>query len=167
MDLTFWQLALRIGAAVVLGGAVGFNREMHRRAAGFCTMILVCTGAAVFVLAQLLFASQDPHAARSTDAARVIQGLLAGIGFLGGGAILHDRGKAKGVTTAAALWVTTGIGVCCGLGQFGLAFLTAAVTLVVLFVLKPVERALFPHHKNGGDADEPDEDRDRDPRWSG
>lgn len=122
------RVALRLILAMSLGGLLGFERESHGKAAGIRTHMLVCTGAALFVLGSELVGGGD-------DAmSRVVQGIVAGIGFLGAGTILkgsrmHD---VKGLTTAAGVWMTAAVGVCVGLGLEATAVLA---TLIMLFIL--------------------------------
>jgi putative Mg2+ transporter-C (MgtC) family protein len=131
--------AARLTAAGVLGGLLGIQRERVHSAAGLRTHILVCLGAAVFVLAAI--GSPDPAAV-----SRVIQGIVAGIGFLGAGTILKigDRIEVHGLTTAASVWVTAAVGVSAGLGRLWLAGLSALVGWLVLGPLAEIEKRRFP-----------------------
>ena len=123
----------RLGLAAVLGAVLGINRELIQSAAGLRTHILVCLGAAVMTLGGA--AAGFGHDASS----RVIQGIIAGIGFLGAGTILKltDRIEVHGLTTAASIWLTAGVGIAAGLGHF---WLSAAATLVGWLVLGPLKR---------------------------
>ena len=130
--------AARLGLAGLLGALLGIQRERVHSAAGLRTHILVGLGAALFVLADL--ESGGDHAAVS----RVIQGVIAGIGFLGAGTILKigERVEVLGLTTAASIWVTAAVGVAAGLGHIWLAGLAA---ILGWFVLGPL--AGFEKHK--------------------
>jgi putative Mg2+ transporter-C (MgtC) family protein len=125
--------------AAALGGALGYERERTGKSAGLRTHALVAMGAALFVMApQLMGATTD-------GLTRVLQGLLAGVGFLGAGVIWRDAasGGPRGLTTAAGIWLTAGIGMAAGLGRMGLAVLTAVLALIVLAalpVLHPADR---------------------------
>ena len=134
--VTFTRLALRLGLAAVLGAIVGSDRERMGKPAGLRTHMLVCMGAALFVLAP----SESGMAI--ADISRVIQGLAAGIGFLGGGAILKLSAEREilGLTTAATIWMTAALGVSVGLGHIGLAAVAAALTWGTLSLTHPVER---------------------------
>lgn len=127
------ELVLRLSAAVLVGGAIGLNRDMHRKPAGVRTHALVSLGAALIVLVALPPA--DAGFPQHPDAlSRVVQGVLTGIGFLGAGVILHapEQHRISGLTTAATIWVTALLGVACGLGAWkplGLAFLLGALVL--------------------------------------
>jgi putative Mg2+ transporter-C (MgtC) family protein len=118
----------RLLAAAVLGGIIGAQRERVHSAAGFRTHILVATGASLFVLA-----SQESGFSTS-DVSRVVQGIVAGIGFLGAGTILKlaDRGEVHGLTTAATIWVTAAVGVAASVGPLWLPALAASLTWIVL-----------------------------------
>ena len=135
MDLTIDSL-VRMIAAVVFGGAIGFNRDMYGKPTGIRAHALVSLGAAILVMAG------GDHA---DPTSRVIQGVIAGIGFLGGGVILRG---VKGLhvyhlVTAASLWVTTGVGVLCGLGAWKLAGLATGLVLLVLVAGLYLDRWLY------------------------
>lgn len=118
----------RLLAAAVLGGIIGAQRERVHSAAGFRTHILVAMGAALLVLGGHEAGFSNP------DASRVVQGIVAGIGFLGAGTILKlaDRGEVHGLTTAATIWVTAAVGVAAGIGPLWLPALAAGLTWIVL-----------------------------------
>ncbi|MDW3711588.1 MULTISPECIES: MgtC/SapB family protein [unclassified Pseudomonas] len=122
------RVTLRVLLAALLGGLLGFEREQHGKAAGIRTHMLVALGAALFVLAPQM------AGAESDALSRVIQGIVAGIGFLCAGTILKRDSVAevKGLTTAAGLWLTTAIGVTVGLGREATAVLATLVALVIL-----------------------------------
>ena len=127
----FTRISLRILLAAILGGILGYEREQMGKAAGLRTHMLVALGAAVFIII--------PQQAGATvaDLTRVLQGLVAGIGFLGAGAIIkgNDQEEAKGVTTAAGLWLTTAIGVAAGMGRETSALLITFLALIILSLL--------------------------------
>ena len=118
----------RLLAAGLLGGLIGAQREKVHSAAGFRTHILVALGSALFVLA----GREAGFTADSTS--RVVQGIVAGIGFLGAGTImkLADKGEVHGLTTAATIWTTAAVGVAAALSQVWLAALAAVLTWAVL-----------------------------------
>ena len=118
----------RLLAAALLGGIIGAQRERVHSAAGFRTHILVAVGAALCVLA----GTEAGFALAETS--RVVQGIITGIGFLGAGTILKlvDKEQVHGLTTAATIWVTAGVGVASALAPLWLAVLTAAITWIVL-----------------------------------
>jgi putative Mg2+ transporter-C (MgtC) family protein len=125
------RVVLRLGLAVILGGILGYEREAEGKAAGLRTHILVCLGAALFMLVPLELG------ASLADLTRVAQGLAAGIGFLGAGAILKlsREHKIHGLTTAANLWVTTAVGMGAGLGLFWPVIIAVGIAVVVLVML--------------------------------
>ena len=123
----------RLGLAAVLGAILGLDREKIQSAAGLRTHILVCLGAAVMVL------GGDAAGFAHDASSRVIQGIIAGIGFLGAGTILKisDKIEVHGLTTAASIWVTAGVGIAAGLGHF---WLSVVATSIGWLVLGPVRR---------------------------
>jgi putative Mg2+ transporter-C (MgtC) family protein len=129
------RIVLRLLAAAVLGAIVGAEREATGKAAGLRTHMIVALSSALFVLAPL--ESKMPLA----DVSRVIQGIAAGIGFLGAGAILKltsDR-EIQGLTTAAGIWMTAAIGVAAGLGRLVLAGIGVLLAWIILRVLQRIE----------------------------
>lgn len=148
-ELTLGELSLRVLAAIVLGGLVGFEREFSDQPAGFRTHILVSLGAMLFTVVGAYgisdFAAEDIN----FDPTRIAAQVVSGIGFLGAGAILREGLNVKGLTTAAALWVTAAIGVAVGFGYWAGAALTAVGAVVALYGLKRVGRLVFPKMKRG------------------
>ena len=145
------EIALRLGAALVLGGAIGLNRELHGKAAGLRTHALVTLGAAVATLVALT----SPDASMAIDpnaASRIVQGILTGIGFIGAGVILRDAlGHVSGLTTAATIWICAVLGIVCGLGYWFILAIAVVLTLIALFFGKPIERLAercFKHRQN-------------------
>lgn len=132
------RVIIRLVAAMLMGAVVGFERERAGKAAGLRTHILVALGTALFVISAI------DSGMSSEGVSRVIQGITAGIGFLGAGAILKlsESKEIKGLTTAASIWMTAAIGVTVGMGQLGLALLGAVLTLVVLAFLSLLEDRL-------------------------
>ncbi len=122
------QVLMRLGLALILGGILGFERELSRRDAGMRTHMMVAVGAALFVVVPLQAGfSQD-------NMSRVLQGLVSGIGFLGAGAIikLSAEREVRGLTTAASLWLSAGVGVASGLGREATAILSVVIALAIL-----------------------------------
>jgi putative Mg2+ transporter-C (MgtC) family protein len=133
------EIALRLGAAVILGSVLGLNRDLHGKPAGVRTHGLVSLGAAVAVIISLGLPgeskSMDPNAI-----SRVLQGILTGIGFLGAGVILRETsGHVTGLTTAATVWLCAVLGVTCGLGYWSVLGVALALTVVVLTLGRPIE----------------------------
>jgi putative Mg2+ transporter-C (MgtC) family protein len=128
------QLILRVLLATLLGGLLGYQRERHGKEAGLRTHMLVALGSAFFVLIPL-------QAGMSLgDLSRVLQGLIAGIGFLLAGTILKQQaeGQIHGLTTAAGLWLTAAVGVAVGLGREASAILGTVLALIILALLPQV-----------------------------
>ena len=125
------RVTLRLLVAAALGGLLGYERETQGKSAGMRTHMLVAIGAALFVLIP------QQAGASTADLTRVLQGLIAGVGFLGAGAIILGTKQVdtQGLTTAAGIWVTAAIGVAAGMGRESTAVLS---TLVALFVLSVV-----------------------------
>lgn len=144
---TMTVILVRVLAAAMLGGIIGWERERKGRAAGLKTHILVSVGSALFVLAP------EVAGISGGDNTRVMQGIVSGIGFLGAGAILRDGMRVEGLTTAAGIWMTAAIGMAVGMGQEMLALLTTLLAwLVVAAVPKLMSR--MPAQRDGGaDAD--------------
>ena len=149
------EVILRLLAATAAGGLLGLNRELTQKPAGLRTHALVALGAALVVVSalQLGVTNDVTHA---DAASRVIQGVIAGIGFLGGGVILHADGRnVKGLTTAATIWVAAALGISCAIGQWRVAGSTAVIALVVLVLGMPIESLLQRVQRNGETKREP------------
>ena len=125
------RIVVRLGVAALLGCVLGWEREHAGKAAGVRTHMLVAMGAALFVLV----AQQSGIAA--ADNSRVLQGIIAGVGFLGAGTILKGDGdnQVKGLTTAAGIWLTAAIGIAAGLGHEATAVLSTVLALAVLWLI--------------------------------
>lgn len=134
MLLLTWDSVTKLLIAFVLGGVIGFEREIHDKPAGLRTHILVALAAALFTILSLSEVFGDP-AVISRDPARVASAILTGMGFLGAGVIISSHGEVRGITTAASLWVTAAIGMAAGLGEYGLAAFATLLTFLVLTVL--------------------------------
>ena len=135
------RILTRLVLAALLGGVLGYERESHGKAAGVRTHMLVAMGAALFVLVPQQAGVALP------DMSRVIQGVVAGIGFLGAGAIIKNRGEddVRGLTTAAGVWMTAAIGIACGLGRESTTVLSTLLALIVLGgIPKLIERGKPP-----------------------
>lgn len=142
-DLSIAEIIVRLAAATLIGGVLGLNREIRGKPAGLRTHSLVALGCALVTLTGISLASHDGEF-DSASVSRVIQGVVAGIGFLGGGTILKsDSGEnISGLTTAASLWVVACLGIACGVGLWGTALIAVALALVVLVAGEAMERVL-------------------------
>ena len=129
------EIALRLVVALVLGGIIGWERELQRMPAGFRTHALVGLGSAVFTVVSA-FAFEGPGA----DPTRIAAQIVSGIGFLGGGAILHHGGTVRGLTTAASLWAVAAVGMAAGAGLYVLAVVSAVLVIVALEMFQRLEQ---------------------------
>ncbi|KMO11266.1 MgtC/SapB family protein [Methylobacterium platani] len=142
--LSTTDICLRLGAAVLAGGLVGLNREMHSKPVGVRTLGLVALGAALVTLAGSGFSGDGTDA----NASRAIQGTITGIGFLGAGVIVKGEGRhVHGLTTAAAIWVTAALGIVCGLGAYRPLALATGFLLVTLLVGGAIDRGIEARRK--------------------
>jgi putative Mg2+ transporter-C (MgtC) family protein len=132
------DILLRLVAASALGGLVGLERDLHGRAAGLRTHLLVSLGAAVFMVLSEHVALLSTG--RFSDPGRIAAQIVTGIGFLGAGAIIKEGLSVRGLTTAACLWTVAAIGMASGFGAYVLAVTTTAIALVCLVFLKKLER---------------------------
>jgi len=130
----------RLLLALVLGGLIGLERELHGRPAGFRTHILVCMGSALTMI--IGFQIRAGTAGAAVDPTRIAANVVSGIGFLGAGTILREGANVRGLTTAASLWVSAVIGLAAGAGDFVAAGATTALALLALVLMSLVERRL-------------------------
>jgi putative Mg2+ transporter-C (MgtC) family protein len=141
--ITWEAIALRLALAFCAGALLGWERQSHGRAAGLRTTILACVSSTLaMVLSDLMF--QESSAVTTTavwrpDPARMAQGILTGIGFLGAGTILREGPNIRGVTTAATLWFSTVLGLCFGSGHLVPGLAGIAIALITLHVLPQFE----------------------------
>ena len=136
-------ILLRLALAVVLGGIIDWEREAGDKPAGFRTLTMVCVGSTLFVLVGIDLVSA-PDTPASWDLLRVVAAIIQGIGFLGAGTVLQRGKTIRGLTTAAALWAVTAVGVAVGLGNYATAVLGAVAILLILRGLSYVERHWMP-----------------------
>jgi putative Mg2+ transporter-C (MgtC) family protein len=150
LTLTWNAIALRLGLSLLAGFLIGINRSEHGRPAGLRTNILVCLAAAIAMIQVNLLlpiAGKAPNSFVVMDLMRLPLGILSGMGFIGGGAILRKGDMVLGVTTAATLWFVTVVGLCLGGGQLGLGLVSLAVGILVLWLLKWVENLMPKDHR--------------------
>jgi putative Mg2+ transporter-C (MgtC) family protein len=136
----------RLLLASLLGGMIGLEREMHGRAAGFRTHLLVSLGSCLFVITSIhfyeLYGNTNRIGPPGVDPGRVAAQVVTGIGFLGAGAIIRDKASIRGLTTAACLWIAAAIGLACGAGLYYLAPFVALLAIISLLFLKKIENRL-------------------------
>lgn len=122
-----------VGVAALCGSLIGFEREFRNKAAGFRTVVLICIGSAVFtILSRIGYGSDD----------RIAANIITGIGFIGAGVIFKGKVSVQGLTTAAVIWTTAGIGMAAGKGFYAFCFCLTLITLMVLIILSRVEQVL-------------------------
>lgn len=131
-------IGLKLLMAVACGGAIGLERELSRKPAGLRTNVLVCVGAALFMIVSRHIGGGAPF----TDPARLVAQVVTAIGFIGAGVILQSRGSITGLTTAATILMVGAVGITIGEGMFTVALMTSALIIVVLVLLRKVERGL-------------------------
>jgi len=146
-------ILLHLLGALAVGLLLGYERSYHGRAAGMRTYGLVCLSSAALTVVNAypsmwyggIGTQGAPHAVALTgDPTRVIQGIVTGIGFLGAGVIMREGLSIRGLSTAASIWATSAIGITIGLGFYAVAIAAALLTILVMSLLRPVER-LLPH----------------------
>ncbi len=126
------EMVLRLLLAVALGAIIGYQRERARKSAGLRTHVLICLGAALFTVTSIYGFGGD-------DTARVAAGVVAGIGFLGAGAIIRGgEGIVAGLTTAATIWAVAGIGLAAGAGLYLVSAVTTLLISIVLLLPHPI-----------------------------
>jgi putative Mg2+ transporter-C (MgtC) family protein len=135
------EIILRLGAAVLAGGAIGLDREWLRKTAGLKThMLFALASAMLSVMAlDLYFAEIDLGSGTSPDATRILQGIITGMSFLGAGAIIRGQHKIHGLTTGAGIWLAGGLGIVFGLGQFRLGTVAVILGLAILIFIRMIE----------------------------
>jgi len=121
--------------AYLLAFPIGWNREHEERSAGLRTFPLVALATCGFIQAAETITAASPEAM-----ARIVEGLITGMGFIGGGAILRQENSVKGIATAASLWITGAIGVSVGLGSYDAALMLSVATVITLWLLSPLKR---------------------------
>lgn len=142
------EIIIRVILAILVGGVIGYERESKNRPAGFKTHILVCLGAAVISMMQiydieytikLINERSELSNALKADVGRLGAQVISGIGFLGAGTIIHDKGSVKGLTTAASLWTVGCIGLAAGKGYYSLSIISALSVIIILAFLTKFE----------------------------
>ena len=131
-----WGHVLVLGSAALLGGLLGLERQLRGEWAGLRTHMMVALGAAMFMQAGQITDNVTPAAL-----SRIIQGIAAGIGFIGAGTILKltDRFEIHGLTTASSIWLAAAIGTACGVRQFGISCVAVVMAIGILYGLRQVE----------------------------
>jgi putative Mg2+ transporter-C (MgtC) family protein len=151
------ELTLRLVAALLLGAVIGWERELQRMPAGFRTHALVALGSAIFTVISAHALTGD-----GSDPTRIAAQIVSGVGFLGGGAILHHGGTVRGLTTAASLWAVAAVGMAAGAGLYVLAAVSALLVIIGLEVFQRLEHVIkrrldIPHGRREFDPPDPEE----------
>lgn len=129
------RIFLQLILAALFGGLIGFERKHIGKAAGVRTFALVCMGAALFTI----LSYQSLIGVEGVDYSRIASQILVGVGFIGAGIIMHYRGKVRGLTTAAGIWISAAIGMAIGFGFYITSFLATLLVLLILFLLGRVD----------------------------
>jgi putative Mg2+ transporter-C (MgtC) family protein len=154
----YLEITCRLLSAVLIGCVIGLDRNLRGKPSGMKTLGLVAMGASLVTMASLGF---DFSVRDNAAVSRVIQGIITGIGFLGAGVIVHERSteRVRGLTTAASIWVTSAIGIVCGLGLWRVAGIATLIVLALFILGRPLERAL--HRRWLGKSDDERDTIDR------
>ncbi|MCE7982775.1 MAG: MgtC/SapB family protein [Caldilinea sp. CFX5] len=142
MAIPIFAMLLRISVSVVLGAAVGYERERTGRPAGLRTHLLVSLASATFMLVSTQFVYYQAYGQDDLvviDASRIAASVVTGVGFLGAGAILRTGLSIQGLTTAASLWLVAAVGLAAGGGMFVVAVTATVIALFSLVILRRVE----------------------------
>lgn len=146
--MQFYEIAIRLMLAILIGGAIGYEREFKNRPAGFRTHILVCVGATAISMIQvssiieittMILNHSGLKSGLKADIGRMCAQVIKGVGFLGAGTIIYEKGSIKGLTTAASLWLVACIGLAIGMGYYVLSILSGIGVLIILISLKNFE----------------------------
>ncbi len=138
---TFIAVGIQVIFAIVMGGLVGFDREVKMKAAGLKTNIMICLGATLYTTMSLIY-FHSVEGTVTADPNRVAAQIVSGIGFLGAGAIIQGKGSVTGLTTAATMWVVAAIGYTIGMGQLMVASLFSITVLVILRLINPLNKII-------------------------
>lgn len=135
--------AMRMVAALILGGAIGFEREWHHKPAGLRTHMLISIASALFALICFelvdISRSEGADSGARSDLTRLISSVTSGVAFLAAGTIIISGQQVKGLTTGAGMWLAGAVGLACGSGRIGLAALATVLTVIVLWVFRKIE----------------------------
>jgi putative Mg2+ transporter-C (MgtC) family protein len=132
LNISFgWHEMISLVLAAALGGIIGIERQVAGKPAGLRTNMLICLGAAIFTIASRQLGANE-------SITRIAAQIVTGVGFLGAGSIIQDRGGVHGLTTAATIWLVASIGLACGARMYPLACIATVIAVVVLFALAPV-----------------------------
>ena len=152
MDIEWQESLMRLGAATAAGMVIGINRDLTNKPIGMRTLALVSLGAATVTVSSIQFSFMDNHPdALSRVVQGVIQGVMAGISFIGAGVVLRDiqAQTVQGLTTAATVWMTAALGIACGLAAWRTAAIGLIIALALLVVVPWIENAIARNKPSG------------------
>lgn len=147
--MLYKEIIIRLLLATIMGGIIGYERTVKNRPAGFRTHILVCVGAALIMVSQeamlhnmleMIEKIAPNTQAVKMDLGRMAGQVITGVGFLGAGTIIRDKGQVKGLTTAASIWVVACIGLVVGAGLYFISVAAIIIVMFSLFILKKLEK---------------------------
>ena len=144
-----------LAVAYLLALPIGWNREKQERSAGLRTFPLVAVASCGFIQAAESIVGDNPEAI-----ARIVEGIITGMGFIGGGAILRMKESVKGTATAASLWATGAVGTAVGLGSYDVAIVLSVITMITLWVLSPLKTEIAGAHDEAIDEGQRGEGHD-------
>lgn len=156
MDINISKVILRFLFAVIIGGIIGFERETKNRSAGLRTHILVCIGATMISMLQIeignraieiVLANDSLKDVIKVDYGRLGAQVITGVGFIGAGTIIHNKGSVQGLTTAATLWLVACIGLCIGMGAYSISIFGGIIIFLSLVLLKGIEDEYITKYK--------------------
>lgn len=136
-------IGIKLLLAIVCGGAIGLERELSRKPAGLRTNVLICMGAALFMITSRHIGGGAAY----TDPGRLVAPVVTGVGFIGAGVILQARGSVTGLTTAATIFVVAAVGISIGDSMYGAAVLTTVLIIFVLVLLRRVENFILRYRR--------------------
>ncbi len=135
MFIPFNEVIVRLISAVLVGMIIGLDRQLRNKEGGLRTHGIITTGSALYTIISISILNADP--------ARVIAQIVTGVGFICGGVIFKSKDRVRGITTAADIWMTSGIGVAFGLGMYRLALLSASIILLILVPARAIDTAIY------------------------
>jgi len=153
--LSDFEIIWRLLITVVLSGLVGLERQAHRRAAGLRTHILVGLGSCLIMLTSI-YVFDIYRDSVMLDPTRIAAGVITGIGFLGAGTIIRQKNGVSGLTTAASIWVVSGLGLAVGTGFIRTALYATVLVLIILHLARYLEKYLFINQKPGDKKEDSD-----------
>ncbi len=143
---TDFDMLIRILLSVVLGSAIGIERELTNKSAGLRTQIMVCLGSCIFTILSIFGFSTAVTLYPLGDPARVAAQIITGIGFIGAGTVLRQGLTVTGLTTASTLWIVAAIGMACGCGKIYLAVISTLLAVAILVLIRIFELKIMPNN---------------------